>query len=362
MPWRDGSRKAIIRGGSCYGIMIDICIPTYNRADKLQRLLRALAEQNDERYRVIVIDNASTDATREVVTAAASMWPAGRMITHRNRINVGGNANILRCLEKAESEWAWIIGDDDIPEPGALARVAMALAENPQAILLNFATTLLDHSGVVRPSPRITTGLHDFIEAIDCFSNTLFLSANVFRPAALVPYLRFGYQEIGTCAPHLVVLLACLADNPTAQVVFSPVRNAVWESPQPDESWAHRPVFMALPRLALLVREDAPRQKLLAAIGRATFDRFPLNEDGLLGVVGGQRDALADQARHFAGLASVTSRHTLSLLKWALLLAIADGGGRKALNLVSRFWPWRTARDAEPERGAVAEMLGSDRL
>ena len=94
------------------------------------------------------------EGTQEVVTAAASTWPAGRMITHRNRVNVGGNANVLRCLEKAESERAWIIGDDDIPEQGALARVAMALAENPQGLKSWFTFLAMAHGPRRRAGER----------------------------------------------------------------------------------------------------------------------------------------------------------------------------------------------------------------
>ena len=54
--------------------LISVIMPTYNRCDMLRGALETLLIQqtrNDFDYEVIVVDNASTDATREVVEQAA---------------------------------------------------------------------------------------------------------------------------------------------------------------------------------------------------------------------------------------------------------------------------------------------------
>src|SRR4051794_40854706 len=50
---------------------LSIIIPTYNRAELLRASLDSLACQSlsPERYEVIVVDDGSTDATREVCTS-----------------------------------------------------------------------------------------------------------------------------------------------------------------------------------------------------------------------------------------------------------------------------------------------------
>ena len=58
-------------------VKYSVVIATYNRSDDLRATLQSLAGlQPDGEWEVIVVDNNSTDATREVVEAAAPTFPA----------------------------------------------------------------------------------------------------------------------------------------------------------------------------------------------------------------------------------------------------------------------------------------------
>jgi len=43
--------------------LLSICIPTYNRKDKLRKLLKELDVYNKQKFNIIISDNASTDGT-----------------------------------------------------------------------------------------------------------------------------------------------------------------------------------------------------------------------------------------------------------------------------------------------------------
>src|SRR5688500_17877928 len=52
---------------------LTVVVSTYNRADRLPLALKALVEQTgDVQYEVLVVDNNSTDSTRDVVNALAA--------------------------------------------------------------------------------------------------------------------------------------------------------------------------------------------------------------------------------------------------------------------------------------------------
>ena len=84
---------------------------TYNRSTDLQRTLTAFLDAGLTDINLHVLDNASTDETASIVATAQAQWP--NLSYHRNKHNIGGNANILRATEISSSEYSWILGDDD---------------------------------------------------------------------------------------------------------------------------------------------------------------------------------------------------------------------------------------------------------
>lgn len=101
--------------------MLTIIIPTYNRANKLAALLRALRIElagQEGRISIIIGDNASTDETALLTQEFARDWGDTRVLRHS--INVGPEENFCLCLEQANTPYFWIVGDDDLPRAGAI--------------------------------------------------------------------------------------------------------------------------------------------------------------------------------------------------------------------------------------------------
>lgn len=115
--------------------LLAICIPTYNRAEPLARLLGRLQDELGDATDVVVLvsDNASPDATPEVLAAASARMPS--LQVHRQPENLGAFANHVWLVENApDCEYLWIFGDDE-PEPGAVAYVQALLEEHRPAWL-----------------------------------------------------------------------------------------------------------------------------------------------------------------------------------------------------------------------------------
>lgn len=114
---------------------LSICIPTYNRAHTLRRLLDSIAAQigdagfdHDGRFEIAISDNASTDDTTDVV---AGYVAAGLPITyHRFDENKGFDRNLMNAIEIASGDYCWLFGSDDFLEPDALSRVWKALGDH----------------------------------------------------------------------------------------------------------------------------------------------------------------------------------------------------------------------------------------
>ena len=108
--------------------LLSICIPTYNRAELLRSALLSLMPQLKElegEVELVVSDNCSTDDTRQVVEWARQFGP---LRYHRNSENIGAIPNILALADRlAAGEYCWLLGDDEMLRPGAVAKVVEIL-------------------------------------------------------------------------------------------------------------------------------------------------------------------------------------------------------------------------------------------
>ncbi|MDL4772839.1 MULTISPECIES: glycosyltransferase [Thermomonosporaceae] len=94
-------------------------VVTYERRDLLVEALTALDAQTRRPDAVIVVDNASTDGTPDLVR---------ERFGHADLVELAGNTGgaggfatgIVRALE-LDAELIWLMDDDTVPEPGALA-------------------------------------------------------------------------------------------------------------------------------------------------------------------------------------------------------------------------------------------------
>ncbi len=107
-------------------------VVTRDRRDLLSGCLAALEAQERAPDRVLVVDNASSDGTPDMVRAE---HPSVELLSLR--VNEGGAGGFHEGMKQAHAggaEWLWLMDDDTVPEPGALSELLAAagrLDESP---------------------------------------------------------------------------------------------------------------------------------------------------------------------------------------------------------------------------------------
>lgn len=91
---------------------ISICIPQYNRIEYLVRNLEKIANQTYHDIEVVISDDASADATEEVIRniAVSYRYP---IVYYRNNPNLGYDRNMRRSMELATGTYTFLLGNDD---------------------------------------------------------------------------------------------------------------------------------------------------------------------------------------------------------------------------------------------------------
>jgi glycosyltransferase involved in cell wall biosynthesis len=102
-------------------------MPTRNRADLLGRTLATVLGQRLTDLEIIVVDDASTDHTGDLLAAVGD--ERLRTIRHPERRGVAAARNL--GLTAAAGRWVAFLDDDDLWAPDKLARQVDALLEHP---------------------------------------------------------------------------------------------------------------------------------------------------------------------------------------------------------------------------------------
>ena len=101
---------------------ITIFTPTYNRAHLLERLYKNLCEQEYQNFEWLIIDDGSTDNTREIIE---NYKREGKLnIQYFYKENGGKHTAINFGLEKAQSDIFFLLDSDDFLEKSATKVVA----------------------------------------------------------------------------------------------------------------------------------------------------------------------------------------------------------------------------------------------
>lgn len=95
-------------------------IVTYNRADLLTRTLTGLAAQTRRPDAVIVVDNASTDHTQQVLAGVTDL-PLQVVTSPENSGGAGGFHQGMRAAHTQGFDRIWLMDDDVVPAPECLA-------------------------------------------------------------------------------------------------------------------------------------------------------------------------------------------------------------------------------------------------
>lgn len=114
--------------------LLSIFIITFNRASDLCRTLDALNLSLLSNCKITVLDNCSVDETSVVVKKKAD---ENVNIIHRlNKVNIGSAANAVQAFILSETQYTWVICDDDEYDLSKLYDVINVMLEKAPELIL----------------------------------------------------------------------------------------------------------------------------------------------------------------------------------------------------------------------------------
>ncbi len=116
-------------------VRLSVCIATFNRADFIGQTLDVILAQLVPAVELVVVDGASTDGTAEVMVDYVRRYPG--IVYRREAQNCGVDRDFDKAVDYARGDYCWLMSDDDILVPGAVAKVLDCLRDDPQLLVVN---------------------------------------------------------------------------------------------------------------------------------------------------------------------------------------------------------------------------------
>jgi len=125
--------------------MISVIVGTRNRAERLQRMLRSLDEMvvpADAEWELVIVDNNSSDRTRDVVTdfIRRARMPTRYVLEHRQGLSCAHNAGV----RASHGHIIAFTDDDCLVDPLWLARIHAEFSEDASLAVLGGRVELHD--------------------------------------------------------------------------------------------------------------------------------------------------------------------------------------------------------------------------
>ncbi len=129
--------------------LVSVIILNWNGSKVIETCLHSIEQQTYRSLETIVVDNASTDGSRELV---AQRFPRVKLIVNKENLGFGGGNNV--GIHAAGGEFILILNNDTRLEPDAVEEMVKAISKDDlygacaSKILLEYEKDLLDVAGI----------------------------------------------------------------------------------------------------------------------------------------------------------------------------------------------------------------------
>lgn len=259
--------------------ILTICIPTYNRKERLLKQLDSLYAQTEVyQTEIQIIDNHSDYDVETAIVEHFGKERLSNLNVQVNPVNLGLEPNICMPFLLTKTKWMWTLGDDDETTPDSISTVLNSIRKNEDTAFFIFSISNFPCHKDVRYS-----SLEPFIDywykEHRYNGDLVFLSNKVYNMEYVKPYIGSAIKNCLNCVGHIVPLFQCLNDK-KGDVIFSSKSIVTYKEPDPNTAYVYIKVALEFGLIGYLYL-DIPRKSfrhLCASFGNSFKNILFINE------------------------------------------------------------------------------------
>lgn len=173
--------------------LISICIPSYNRPEKLLRLLESVDSKKDDLIQIVICEDKSPKRNEiKSIVNSFKEKTSYNVIYQDNPQNFGYDKNLRELVNNADGEYILFMGDDDQFIPNALDKYIDFLNQNRNSgyVLRSYKNIYKDGSieyfKYYKFSKSFDAGVNTYIELFD---KSVFISGFCIKKEYSIPFM-----------------------------------------------------------------------------------------------------------------------------------------------------------------------------
>lgn len=183
--------------------LISVIIPNYNHSKYLEQRLESVFNQTYANFEVILLDDCSTDASRDILSRFAKHEKVSHCVF--NTKNTGNTfKQWAKGIALAKGDFIWIAESDDFAAPTFLERVVQPLIEDEEVVLSYCQSNRVNELGVITGNWKSHTDnlsvdffQKDFVINGKKFIENFLIYKNVIPNASALLIRKSTFESLG---------------------------------------------------------------------------------------------------------------------------------------------------------------------
>jgi glycosyltransferase involved in cell wall biosynthesis len=174
--------------------LVSVCIPAYKAERFIAATIESVLAQTTDDWELVLVDDASPDATFEVATRYAG---DRRIRLERNAANLGPVGNWNYVVARARGRYVKVLCSDDLLYPSCLAQQAATLTAHPRAGMVAARRDIIDADGRVVLRDRGLAGLRGAVTGRRALERMVAIGTTPFGEPSVVLFRAEALREAG---------------------------------------------------------------------------------------------------------------------------------------------------------------------